>query len=139
MLRRIEKADIGKVITESMEKAEPLIADRQRAQMLEGLNSKGQKIRRYRSNAYAKMKHAMNPVPGFGNWDMYLTGALSKSIYAEVRGDAVIIDATDPKTQGLVEKAGEIVFGLNKSTKAELIKDDLQPIVVKRMRNELKL
>jgi hypothetical protein len=139
MINRVEKANIDKVITESMEEVAPLITDRQRDQWIQGLNSKGQKIRRYRSASYAKLKHAMNPVAGLGFWDLDLTGQFKKETFTEIRGDKVIIDSTNEKTQSLVDRAGEEIFGLNKPTKKELINDDLQPVFMKNIRKELKL
>lgn len=81
----------------------------------------------------------MNPVPGLGIWDLRLTGDFYRSIYAEVRGDKVIIDATDEKTESLVKRAGEEIFGLNKPTKEEFIKQDLEPVFLRKIKSELKL
>ncbi len=131
---KIKKVDTELVIQDSMEEVSPLITDRQKGQMLEGVNSKGARIGRYRSGAYAQMKAAMNPIPGFGVPDLLLTGQFYKSIFTEVRGDKVLTDATDEKTQSLVNKYGEEIFGLNKATKSELIKGDLRPVFMKNIR-----
>ena len=116
-----------------MEAVGPQLADRQRDQMLEGKNKKGARIGRYRSGAYARMKEVMNPLPGFGVPDLRLTGEFFKQIYVDIRDNTVIVDSTDEKTQSLVNKYGEEIFGLSKNTKSEFIKKDLRPVFMKKI------
>jgi hypothetical protein len=131
---KIKSVNVGEVIESSMEDAAPLIADRQKDQMRDGVNQKGAKIGRYRNPAYARKKNAMNPLPGFGVPDLLLTGAFYKGIYADVRGDKLILDSTDGKTPKLAKQYGEEIFGLNRSTKAEFIREDLRPVFMKRIK-----
>lgn len=139
LLKRVERLPIDTVITDSMEEVAPMISDRQKGQMLEGLNAKGMKIGHYRNPAYARLKNSMNPVPGLGVPDLHLTGEFYREIYTEIRGEKVIIDSTNEKTEALAKRFGEEIFGLNKPTKAELIKEDLQPVFMKHIRKELRL
>jgi hypothetical protein len=138
LIERIKKADTDNIIEETMEEAAPLITDRQKDQMLGGINSEGKKIGRYRSPAYAAMKSRMNPIPGFGIPDLRLTGDFYKGIYTEVRGDKIITDSVDEKTQDLADKYGEEIFGLSKPVKKEAIKD-IKPLFFKRIRNAIGL
>jgi hypothetical protein len=139
MIKRVQSFDVTKAAAEAMEEAAPLLTDRQKDQLLEGKNAKGQKIGRYRNPAYARMKAAMNPVPGLGVPDLKLTGDFWKGIYVDIRGDRVIIDSVDEKTQDLVDKYSEAIFGLNKNTKAEFVREDLRPVFIKTVREKLKL
>jgi hypothetical protein len=131
---KIQKVDVDQVIETSMEEVSPLMSDRQRGQMIEGVNKKGAKIGRYRNAAYARKKNQMNPIPGFGIPDLLLTGAFYRGIYTEVRGSRVIIDSTDEKAPKLVKQYGEEIFGLNKSTKVEFIREDLRPVFMREIK-----
>lgn len=133
LYNRIKKVDVNTVVSDTIEEASPLITDRQKGQMLEGVNAKGARIGRYRNPAYAQMKAAMNPVAN-GSVDLLLTGDFYRGIYTEARGDTIVIDSTDEKTDSLAKKYGEIIFGLNKNTKAELIREDLKPIFLKNIK-----
>lgn len=139
LIKRVEQLPIDTVISESVEAVAPQITDRQRDQMLEGKNAEGKTIGRYRDPAYARYKNSLNPVPGLGIPDLKLTGEFYREIYAEVRGDKVIIDSTNEKTEALAKRFGESIFGLNKATKAELIKKDLKPVFLKNIREKIKL
>jgi hypothetical protein len=131
---KIQNVNVDKVIQESMEEVAPLITDRQKGQMIEGTNKKGAKIGRYRNAAYAQKKNQMNPIPGFGIPDLLLTGAFYKGIYTEIRGSRVIIDSTDEKTPKLARQYGEEIFGLDKSSKVELVREDLRPVFMREIK-----
>jgi hypothetical protein len=134
LIQKLQAISVNDVATESLEAATDQLRDRQKDQLLSGLNSKGQKIGRYQSKKYASFKNQMNPAPGFGVPDLRLTGGFYKGIYSDVRGETVLIDSTDEKTTALVKKYGESVFGLNKPTKREFIKQDLRPIFMRIIR-----
>jgi len=131
--KRLEALKVDRVSQDSMEAVSNQLADRQRDQMLEGKNRKGARIGRYRNPAYARMKEVMNPLPGFGVPDLRLTGEFYKQVYVDVRDNTVIIDSTDEKTQSLVNKYGEEIFGLNENTKAEFIRKDLRPVFMQKI------
>lgn len=133
-IKQMQAVNEDRVIEDSLEEAAPLIADRQKDQMLQGKNAKGQTIRKYRSAAYAKKKNQMNPIAGYGNWDAKLTGSFYNEIFAEVRGSRLVISSTNEKTDKLVSMAGEELFGLNKPTKKEFVNDDLHPIFMRKIK-----
>jgi hypothetical protein len=135
LYNRIDKLKVDDIVEDTMTDASPMLRDKQRGQMSDGLNAEGDKIGRYRNPAYARMKNSMNPKPGFGTPDLKLTGAFYKDIYTEVRGDKLIIDSVNEKTQALAEKYSEKIFGLNKETKADAIVE-LKPIFIDRMKTE---
>lgn len=131
---KISKVNTDQVVEDSMGEVSPLIADRQKDQMREGKNSKGAKIGRYRSPGYARMKNRMNPIPGFGVPDLLLTGAFYNEIFAEPRGNKLVISSTNEKIAKLEDRFGPEIFGLNRNTKAELIREDLRPVFMKNIR-----
>lgn len=133
LYNRIKKVNHTEAIEDTMEEASPVIRQKQRNQMHSGLNREGKPIGKYRSPAYAKKKNALNPIPGLGVPDLKLTGEFYKGIYSEVRGDKIIIDSTDGKTPALANRFGEEIFGLNKESKAEAVKE-IKPVLIKNMK-----
>ena len=90
----------------------------------EGVDKNGNKLQPYRSRgenyeSYAAMKHRMNPKPGFGNPDLFLTGEFQHSMNLRVEGEVFEIDSTDTKTNKLREKYGDQIFGLTDESKQE--------------------
>ena len=138
LLQRVQSLNVNTVSQDTMEEAAPIVESWQRDQLLGGKNREGKKIGRYRNPAYAQMKHSMNAVPGLGVPDLRLTGDFYRGIYTDVRGDKIIIDSTDEKTQDLVDKYGEVIFGLSKDTKKEAVKD-IRPIFMQNVRKAVKL
>ena len=136
---KVKQLDSDKIVTDTMEEAAPLITDMQKEQMLSGKNREGKKSGRYRNPSYARMKNAMNPIPGLGVPDLRLTGEFYLGVYTEIRGDKVILDSTDEKTPALALRFGESIFGLSPVTKVELIKEDLRPLFIRNMRRGLGL
>lgn len=139
IVKRFEGLNVDTVSQEAMEQVTTPLKEKQKDQLLSGLNRMGEQIGKYRSPAYAKKKYAMNPLPGEGIPDLKLTGAFHREVYAEVRGDKVIVDSTNDKTQALVNKYGEKIFGLNTEKKIEFIKEDLKPAFIREIKKTLKL
>jgi hypothetical protein len=93
-------------------------------QMFEGKTGKGEVIRNqktgggYRSEAYAAMKHAQNPLPGNGVPDLYLTGSFYKKMVSTVKGDLIETQSADPKESDLLDKYGKDVFLVGEDSRA---------------------
>lgn len=136
MLDRFKKVDVQDLSEQSMEAAAPKLSQRQREQLLEGKNALGEKVGRYRNPQYARMKNAMNPKPGYGVPDLKLSGNFHKGIYTDVRGDTIITDSTDTKTQKLADKYGEEIFGLSEEKKNVFIKEDLHPVFMEKIKQQ---
>ncbi|GAA4327993.1 hypothetical protein [Flaviaesturariibacter amylovorans] len=84
------------------------------AQLYQGNNSEGGKLGRYVNPSYARMKNGMNGLPGYGNKDLYLTGAYSRGIYAKVSGTSITMGSTDPKAEYLETGKNYGLFGESK-------------------------
>lgn len=118
------------------------LADLNREQLMEGKDSEGNTLRKYRRPRYARVKNEMNPVPGYGNPDLKLTGAFHRSIFADVEGKSILFDAKDSKVSDLAAKYGESIFGLSvpKEQKAwsEVVRTPLIINIARRTGAELK-
>jgi hypothetical protein len=97
---------------------ENAIAEYNRKQLYEqGEKADGSKLKKYRNPKYARVKHELNPKPGLGNPDFKVTGEFLKSIFADVRGHSLILDAADYKVEFLINRDGEDIFGLQDENK----------------------
>ncbi len=76
------------------------------------MNAKGEKIGKYRSSKYARVKNEMNPLAGLGNVDLKLTGAFHAGIKVTVNAETFTTESIDKKGPDLKAKYGE-VFGLD--------------------------
>lgn len=119
MLRRFEKVNLTELLGEVVAENPQLLTDLNRKQLKEGQNKEGRTLNKYRSSSYAKRKNEMNPAPGLGNPDLYLTGAFQSSFVVDVRGDDVVFSAGDSKAPALEAKYGPAIFGLTDESKTE--------------------
>lgn len=135
LYNRIKKVDVNTVSEMTMEDAAPMLKKQQQLQMLQGLNQKGEKIGKYRNPKYAAKKNSLNPLPGFGFVDLKLTGAFQDAIVIDVRGERIVFEGADIKTEDLAKKYGETILGLNEESRGEVVKE-IRPVFVKNMRKE---
>lgn len=112
------------------------ITNIQKEQLLHGLDAGGNKLRKYRGRKYALAKAFMNPLPGFGNPDLNLTGSFYAGFETVVNPISFATHSADPKNEFLVKKYDP--FGLNIDSKNEYIKE-LRPVFIKNVRQKLQL
>lgn len=105
--------------------------------MLFGERSDGKKIGKYKSVPYAVRKQAMNPLAGFKIVDLRLSGEFHGGIFADVREDKVVFDSLDSKTEDLVDKYGEKIFGLNQKNASEYSTNYLAPVAVTNFKKQI--
>jgi hypothetical protein len=104
------------------------LADYNREQLYKkGQDSTGKPLKQYRSPKYAAVKHEMNPLPGLGKPDLFVTGEFHKSIFAQVRNRSIIFDAADPKVEFLAAHYGEPIFGLQHENEVRAWVEILRP------------
>ena len=84
-----------------------------REQFKKGKNANGGKIGKYHMQPYVFMKHRMNPIPGLWNVDLMLTHEFERQMFAKVRGDGILIDSYDWKSDILKTWYGNEIFGVN--------------------------
>lgn len=138
MRKRFAAANIKQIAEDAIEDSKDAIRDLQIEQLKRGIKKDGKGIGKYKNKAYAKKKNQMNALPGLGNVDLILTGALKNDIFVDVRETTFVIDSANEKTGGLIKKYGD-PFGLTKPSNAELIINPLRPNFVKRAKEKLKL
>lgn len=136
LIRNTQSLNMREVVEASMESTKGDLLRRQKGQLLRGERADGTKIGKYKNEAYAKKKHALNPLAGEGNMDWALTGALYEEIFADVREGSVVLDSADPKADKLIEEHGD-PFGLNKDNRGSYAKEELQPEAVMRIRGQI--
>lgn len=119
MLRRFQKVDLTEIMGEVVMSNPDQILDLNKGQLESGVDKKGARLSKYRSNSYAVLKNNQNPRPGFGNPDLKRTGAFHASFVVDVRGDDVVFSAGDSKAPALEAKYGSAIFGLTEDSKAD--------------------
>jgi len=130
MLARLERIDLTELTAFALELKEVEVIRLQQGQLSSGFDAAGKRLARYRSGDYAEQKNRQNPAPGFGNPDLNLTGAFYRGMFLTTTGEQYTLLSTDPKTEALVAKYGELVFGFTEDNKVVVWNDLLQPVVV---------
>lgn len=128
-----KKLDTSEVIRESFLETTEKFTELQKDQLRSGKTSKGESIKPgYRSGKYAKVKAEMNPLPGLGNPDLFLTGKFYSGIDAEPGKDLIKIISRDSKGPDLEAKYPDI-FGLGSIYKNQYITESLKPLVTEKI------
>lgn len=129
LAQKFQQLDTDKIVQESFEETKEDFKQSQKEQLKAGKTKTGQGITpRYRSPKYARVKHEMNPLPGFGTPDLYLTGAFSQGLNVEFSSDTIDIISTDEKGPDLEHKYRDI-FGLGTTFKKNYLESSLAPLV----------
>lgn len=139
LLKRVDAINVSDQSQFAIDDTREQLVLKQQMQMLHGLNAKGEKIGKYANPEYAAAKFALNPLAGFGNVDLRLTGTFFNDAFVDVRDDVFVITSGNEKTRELEQKYGQDIFGLNKDYKKEYVQEDLKPVFFKNVRNRLKL
>lgn len=89
-------------------------------QLRKGKKSDGNNIAPdYRNKVYAELKAQSNPLAVFGTPDLFLTGGFYSNFYISVDTQNYEIDSRDSKTDKLLQRYGENIFGLTQPHKDE--------------------
>lgn len=136
---KIKAVKVAEISQQSIEETKEAIVERQKDQLLHGLNAEGQPIGEYKNPLYAEVKNRMNPLPGEGVPDLKLTGAFYSGINVQVTPDTFKTESTDNKAPDLEKKYGEQILGLDKENKSAYMQDDLKPVFVRNIRNAIGL
>jgi hypothetical protein len=126
MLRRVQSLDLKDKVPELVQQTSYEIVRLNQLQLYSGFDSKGEKIdRKYKNKAYAVKKQQQNPLPGFLNPDLNLTGAFYQGFAVVVENYNYKIDSSDEKDQKLILAYGEDIFGLTGKNKGDYANDIL--------------
>lgn len=136
--QRILSLNMRSIAEQAVEDTKQDIVERQQEQLRYGLNRKGQKIGKYKNDAYAKKKNALNPLPGLGNVDLKLEGDFHREIFVEVTPDVFKTDSKDSKSIDLQKKYPD-ALGLDPDHKKGYANQELRKAFMKHVREKAKL
>lgn len=132
---KFKALNTDKVIDESLNETKDEFKAINKQQLKAGKTNTGENVApKYRSRKYASAKNQMNPLPGLGNPDLFLTGAFYEGIDVEVGKDVFDIISKDEKGPELENKYKDI-FGLGNNFKKKYLDEDLGPTVQKKISN----
>lgn len=106
------------------------VTDLNRSQLFNSEDSNQEPLGTYASIAYANKK-------GRADVDLKLTGDFYESIFINTSKFPVVFNATDSKTQKLVYRYGEDIFGLTRPSKNEASHTIIKPKLQEWFRNLL--
>ena len=112
-------SDLNKNMELAVQANEKPLVQINRRQMQVGKNAEGQAIGAYRSASYAKFKKQMGSKAPYRVVDLLLTGNFQKEMILETDDRDYQILSTDDKTDDLVSKYGENIFGIAPENKTE--------------------
>ena len=136
--QKVEALNIDTALQTAFTANEREIADQNRKQLYAGFDKKGQRLKKYRNSKYARVKNQMNPVPGLGNPDFFLTGAFQRAISVQVQGGTIRTLMNDSKSDDLLKRDPDII-GLGGEFKKELIDTKLRPAFLAEVKKSLKI
>lgn len=137
ILRRFQDFNARRIAMQAMAKTGDKMLDLNRDQLYHGLKSDGHRMQRYRSKQYAQQKNEMNPLPGLGNPDLFLTGRTYESMEIDFNGEQIEYLMNDP--YGLREKYGDEIQGLHEKNKSFHARENLMPVFVNLAKEKLRL
>jgi phage gp16-like protein len=133
---KYERLDTDVVAVQSLEAEKETMVGYQQAQMYSGEDSQGGSI----TPAYTPLTRFLKQEKGQPNDRVTLrdTGEFYAAMYTEVSKTAVKYSSKDYKTQKLVKKYGEEIFGLNTPMRSHFIQTNLKPTFMGIIRRELR-
>ena len=137
--KRFNALDLIEEAGAAIDQTRDQLIEKQKDQLLHGFNSKGERIGKYKSAKYARVKNQMNPLAGLGNVDLKVKGDYHGGLFVDVRTDSYVVESGDEKSGDLEKKYGKKTLGLNKDSLEEYVPNDLQPVFIKNIRKKLKL
>lgn len=133
LLNNFRTLNTDTIIRESLEETKPDFIKSNKDQLKGGITNDDKRIApRYRSKGYADYKEGLNPLPGNGIPDLFVTGAFYEGIDETVETDSLKIFSTDEKGPQLEEKYKNI-FGLGKNFKNQYLTHSLRPTVMSKI------
>lgn len=152
---RIEALDIKATIVTSVQQTSYEIISFNSEQLNSGIRSDGLTLKpydpklkyygkeypQYRKEYYEQFKNSLNPNPGLGNPDLFLTGEFYKGIGVVVNANSnsFTVSSSSEKAKRLELRYGSQIYGLTKENKTKYAIDVLQPTLNTNIKNQLGL
>jgi hypothetical protein len=137
-----ELIDFEKAISEAVEETTEEIKNYQQQQMvLDGKRSDGEEINplhgRYTGYAPFTIEEKKRKGQRYDHVTLRDTFQFQTGIYVKTERNKVVINSTDSKTDTLINYYGEEIFGLNKERASEYSLNDLAPVAIKKIINQI--
>ncbi len=106
----LESLNVRQLAREAVEKNLREMVSMNKTQLHEGKSTSGKPFPKYapfeveEGKEYADFKEELNPKPGWGNPDLYLTGSFYREMFGDLVGDDIFMDSKDEKSGLLQEK-----------------------------------
>lgn len=132
MIRAFEQLDYEALGAQVIQDNAAQIEEVNRKQMLRGERADGSKITpKYRNEKYSRAKNAKNPQAGLGTPDLKFTGNFQRQIDVNVFGKSQVdFFSKDSKSEDLVAKYGEAIFGIQDTELPRLQSEVLNPDLI---------
>jgi hypothetical protein len=137
LYRKVQALQTDQVIENVFVQNEKVLTDENKKQLFAGFDNNGNRLKKYKSSVYALRKASLNPLPGFGNPDYFLTGAFYRGWEKRIDGNVIRDVLNDPKSQILLDKNPDIL-GLGGVYRTEAV-NILRPAVIKGIRQKIGL
>ena len=121
--RKIKKANgqAKQMQKQAVRKIQPLIIQLNKNQLAEGIRTDGQKLLpKYKDTGYALKKRSMNPKPGFGTPDLFLTGKFYGGFKVDLGASAFKILSKGVDYAKYIEGRYIKIYGLTKNHLSEV-------------------
>ena len=141
MLRRVKSIDLQAIGVAIIVDSKPELLQLNKDQLMnDGVDKNSKKLKSYASNSYAVRKNRMNPFPGLGTPDLYLTGGFQNSFTLKINSKSSFeIFSTNGKSNDLTKKYGKNIFGLTENSKTEYQREVMAPELIKGVRKVMRL
>jgi hypothetical protein len=138
--KRLNNNKFNEIVVDEMFNYQERIIDLNKDQLMSGFDSTSQRLRSYKNREYAEMKNEVNPLAGFGNPDLKLTGQFHRGFHVRRGGKTfLLLNSRDEKNDMLKGKYGKDIFGLTSSSKEEFIEGGYQDRLVRALKRFLNI
>lgn len=118
MLDKVKSLDLRSEVPVIIERTQAELILLNQTQLYQfGIKADGTPLKDYKSDKYARRKHVRNPQLPFGRPDFKDTGEFYKDFTVKADKNVFEVDSKDSKTQSLIDRDGENIFGLTKENK----------------------
>lgn len=138
--KRLNNNKFNEIVVDELYNYQEVIMDFNKDQLMSGYNSNSERLRSYKNREYAEMKNEVNPLPGFGNPDLNLTGQFHRGFYVRRGGKTfLLLGSSDEKNDKLKGKYGKDIFGLTSSSKESFIEGGFNDRLVRALKRFLNI
>jgi len=135
MLSKFKSLVIETIAAQVVEGTERELITLNQNQLFHGEDADGNKLPRYRSERRARIKNSMNPLPGYGIPDYYVTGRMYNQMYVDFERDGTYKIRSNVPYFGVLTARGGNPFGIQPNNKVQYIKNTFKGRFIKIIAN----